>query len=316
MRFGRRAVWGATTGAVLLVVAGCGAVSADAHGLATVNGHAITSADWKQSIEAISLMTTGKPMPKVTAAAKKREIQQLMQWAAVEQWAISHHLTTKAQAEKKAHQSIATIEKQAGGTKALQTRLKGWHLTLPEFYHFAVGQEILQVAYVHVSKGVKPPTATQVKKFYQSNSSLFTSPATDTVRAILVKSKTQADKLLTELKGGHANFAALAKQYSLDKTSAKAGGELGALPLNAANGFPTSFTSEMKALKAGQYGIADTSKGYYVMQVQKVSPSSEQPLSAVKSTIQSQLQLASGNKAFAAFSQKTLKAAKAHLYFK
>ncbi len=315
MRFERRVVWGATTGVLLLAAVGCGVASATSHALATVNGHAITDAEWKQSIEAISLMT-GQPMPKITASAKKRQIQQLMQWVAVEQWAVSHHLITRSHADTKAHQSITAIEKQAGGTSALKAQLKTYHLTLPQFYRFAVGQEMLQAAYGQVSKGVKPPSAAAVKHYYQSNQRFFENPATDTVRAIVVKSKTQAHSLLTELQAGHANFAALAKQYSLDKTSAKAGGELGPLPLNATNGFPASFTTEMKALKAGQYGIADTPQGYYVMQVQKISPASVRPFSSVKSTIQSQLQLVAANQAFAAFSQKTLKAAKTHLAFK
>ena len=317
MQFARKSLLGATTALSLVTIAGCGIASAatNASALATVNGQAITGPQWKQSMEAISLLS-GQPIPKVTLASKKRQVQELMQWSAVEQWAISHHLITLPKARSMAKGAIATIEKQAGSKATLVKQLKSYHLTLSEFTSFMVNQEKLEAAYTYSTKSLKPPPVAQEKAFYKANGSYFAVPATDQVRAILVKSDTQAKTLESDITSGSAKFSALAKKYSLDKTSAKAGGSLGSLTLSSTNGLPATFTQVMKTLKAGQYGIAKTSSGYYLMQVQKVNPASEQSFTSVKSQIASSLQQTDASAAFTKFGTKILAHDKSHLNLK
>jgi parvulin-like peptidyl-prolyl isomerase len=313
MPIAKKGLWGATTVLALFAIAGCGADPA-AQALATVNGQAITAPQWKQSMEAVALLS-GESVPSVTAATKKAQVKELMQWSAVEQWALSHHLITKAKALSDAKAAVSSIEKEAGTTAELKDELKSYHLTLPEFSNFMVDQEMLEAAYTHVTKSVKAPTTAAEKSFYKSNGTLFAEPATDEVRAILVKTDAEATTIEQEITSGADSFATLAKKDSLDKTSAKSGGDLGTLTLTS-NGYPPKFTAEMKSLKAGQYGIADTVNGYYVMEVEKVNPASEESFSSVKSEIESQLEETDDSDAFTSFGEKVLAKAKTHLYLK
>ncbi len=314
MRMAQKSLWGVTTALALLAIAGCGAEAAGPV-LATVNNQSITGPQWKQSMDAIALMQ-GVAIPSVTKASKLAQVKELMQWSALEQWAVSDHLITHPKAQSMANTAVKDIEKQAGSTSALKSQLKTYHLTLPEFSSFMVNQELLEAAYTHVTKGIKPPTLAEDKAFYKANGSAFAVAATDKVRAILVKSKATAKTIESEITSGADKFATLAKKDSLDKSTASSGGELGDLTLTSSNNLPANFTKEMKSLKAGQYGIADTPSGYYVMEVQKVNPASEESFSSVKSQIVSSLEQTAAGDAFTKFGNKLLAKDKTHINIK
>jgi foldase protein PrsA len=75
-----------------------------------------------------------------------------------------------------------------------------------------------------VTAGAKV-TDKDIEEYYNKNKQQYTTPATRTVRHILVKKKTLADTLEAQLRNG-ASFTALVKQYSKDPGSKKNGGKL------------------------------------------------------------------------------------------
>jgi len=300
---------GVMAAGLLALLAACGSTQASSPTVATVGHDTITKQEWLTTVKSLGLLN-GSPLS-TDKSAEYSQVQQIMVWSAVQQYALSHHWITNAKANHQAATALSEIEKEAGGKSALVKQLKTQDLTLADFSSFLSGQELLQAAYNRVTKSVKDPSTAAVKSYYQQNASSFTQPATDTVQAILVKTKAEALSLEAELEAGKATFSALAKADSLDKTTSADGGQMGAVPTNpteaTADGVPSQFVTVMDTLKANQYGIADTSAGYYLMQVTKVTPASVESFASVKSQILSQLLDTAKSNRFQSFGEKQLK---------
>ncbi len=297
-------------GGMVAALAACGtSAQASSPPVATVGHDVISKQEWLSTVKSLGMLN-GSPLS-TNKAAEYSQVKQLMVWSAVEQYVLAHHWTTNAKASRQAATALSQIEKQAGSKTALVKQLKTQGLTLANFSSFLTNQEILQAAYARVTKSVKKPTTAAIQAYYNQNKSSFVQPATDTVQAILVKTRAQATALEAELKAGKATFAALAKADSLDKASAASGGQMGPIPTSvataASSGIPASFVTEMDTLKAGQYGIAATTAGYYLMQVTAVTPQSTQSFNAVKSQIASQLLSTAQSNTFQSFGQQQLK---------
>jgi len=307
----RKWVVGLLASAVSMTLSACGTVAnPSATVLATVNGQPITNQAWRTAVDSLGVLN-GQKLP-TDAADKKAQVEQLMVWNAVQQWSLAHHLITRAAAAKGAQKLMRQLASQAGGQTALDAQLKNYGLTPAQFEEFLTQQQILESAFNKVTADIKPPSALTVKQYYEQNQSLFAQPQADEVRVILVKTQKQAQQLEAELKAG-ANFATLAKKYSLDTASAQNGGQLGTIPVSASAGLPTSILNLLTGLGAGQYGIASTSSGYYLLQVEKVTPPSVEPLSAVQSSIAAQLEATAKNPAFQAWGTKIERGMKPHL---
>jgi foldase protein PrsA len=83
-----------------------------------------------------------------------------------------------------------------------------------------------QAIYVKLTKAVTVADA-DVASYYAKNKKSYATPATRAVRHILVKDKKLADKIYQQLATSDAQFAALAKKYTIDPGSKKNGGKLG-----------------------------------------------------------------------------------------
>ncbi len=88
---------------------------------------------------------------------------------------------------------------------------------------------------------------------------------TTKVRAshILVKSKTLAQQLLAKAQHG-ANFAALAQKYSIDKASAKVGGDLGYF---APHTMVAPFDKAAFSMKVGEIRLVHSQYGWHIIKV-------------------------------------------------
>lgn len=262
--------WTSAAGLALVMVsaAACGAQgpsssTSTSGALAVVNGQSVTVKDWKLASNATDLlqqvtMATGK-------SAEKKQVKELADELAVEQYAMKHHWITKAKAASEAKAFVAqNVVTALGGSAKATTALKSKHLTQASLTTFMTGQMELQAAFARTVKSIATPTVAQLKSYYNSHQALFVQ---DQMRMILVSKLSLAESLMTQLKNG-GSWSALAKKYSLDTYSKNKGGEYGWVNTGPSSNFVAPFYQEMDKLAPGQYGIAHSQYGYHVIEVQ------------------------------------------------
>ena len=139
--------------------------------------------------------------------------------------------------------------------------------------------------------GTTPPSVPQetVQNFYDANKAQFTQPETRDVREILNKDKSQVDaaKAQLEKSDSASNWKAAASKYSTDKATKSNGG----LRKGVAKGQsePALDTQIFSAPTGQLVGPFKGQAGYYLIEVDKVTPASVTPLSKVESQIKQQL---------------------------
>jgi foldase protein PrsA len=128
----------------------------------------------------------------------------------------------------------------------------------------------------------------EVERYYQSHRSGYERPARRRVRHILVHTRKQADELERKLRAG-ADFAALAKRYSVDPGTASAGGELagGIVQGQTLPAFDrVAFSLKTNTISAPVH----TPSGWEIVQATSdVTPRTTTPLSSVRPTIEAVL---------------------------
>jgi foldase protein PrsA len=182
---------------------------------------------------------------------------------------------------------IKQIKKQyfGGNEKAFQTQLKQQGFTLPLLEVYQRGNLLSDKLYKKVTGDVKVSDA-EIKKYYDDNKAQYVGVASRDVRHILVGSKKKADDIELQLKAG-GDFAALAKKYSTDTTSAVKGGEL---TIQKGKTVP-EFDKKAFELKTKEISApVHTQYGWHIIQaLGPVKPAATQALKDVSSTIRQNL---------------------------
>ncbi|MFD2613136.1 foldase protein PrsA [Paenibacillus gansuensis] len=106
-------------------------------------------------------------------------------------------------------------------------------------------------------------TDEQVKKYFDENKASFDTAEQVRASHILVKTKEEAEAIKKQLDGG-ADFAALAKEKSLDTGSKEQGGDLNYFGKGA---MQKGFEDAAFKQKVDEIGIAQTEYGYHVIKV-------------------------------------------------
>ncbi len=134
-------------------------------------------------------------------------------------------------------------------------------------------------------------SSADIAAYYKSHASTFGTPETRNMRIVLAKTQATAQKALAALKGGQS-WKAVAKKYSTDPTTKDNGGLLE----NVSKG------QQDAALSAAAFaapvnklvGPVKGSFGYYIVQVIKVTPATQQSLAKatpqIKTTLAGQKQ--------------------------
>jgi foldase protein PrsA len=152
-----------------------------------------------------------------------------------------------------------------------------------------------------VTKAKSKVSDAQIANYYNQNKSRFATPEKRDLRIILTKTQAQANKALASIKHGQS-FASVARRVSIDTASKAQGGVL----LGVIRG------QQEAALDAAIFaapphklsGPVKTPFGFYVFQVQKDTPASQQPLSQARLTIQQLLTSMNQQKALDTFVKK------------
>ena len=157
-------------------------------------------------------------------------------------------------------------------------------------------------------KGASKVTPPAIVDFYNENKKRFATPAMRDLRVILTKSEERANAAKRALQDGQS-WRTVARRYSIDQASKNEGGSL----LGVAKGSQerTFDTAIFNAKRGELTGPIKTQFGYYVFQVQKITPAKQQSLKEATPAIRQQLNAQNQQKADDEFNESLRKKWKA-----
>jgi parvulin-like peptidyl-prolyl isomerase len=280
--------------ALVAVLAGCGggggggSVSSDS--VAEVNGQSITQEQFNTLLNQAkkSYISQKRKWPAAGTTEydtlKNQAVAYLVQREEFQQEADKLGVSiSDADVQKRLKQ----IKKQYFGNSEsrYKSQLKKQGLTDTQVKDDIKAQLVQEKIFKKVTTNVKVSDA-DVKKYYDQHQSQYGTPEQRDVAHILVKSKSQADKLYARVKAGE-DFAKLAKKYSQDPGSKAQGGKLTISKGQTVGPFDqTAFL-----LSTGKFSHPiKTDFGYHIIKaLSPIKPAQTTPFSKVKAAIKTQL---------------------------
>ena len=231
----------------MLLASSLAACAAGGGTIATVNGQAISKADFDNKLE--------------SSPAAVSTLQQMVRDMLITQYAQQNHIdVTDAQISAKEDQIKANFP-----PGSWSDMLKARGLTEQDVHNALREQIIIDDA---VGKNINVSDA-QIKAYFDKNHAQFDQPASVQARHILVPDLKTAEKVEADLKGG-ANFATEAEKYSTDPGSKDKGGELGTFRRGQ---MVPAFDQAAFTQPVGEVGPPVKSPfGYHIIQVEKRTP--------------------------------------------
>jgi foldase protein PrsA len=152
-----------------------------------------------------------------------------------------------------------------------------------------------------IIKGKDNVTDAQVASYYNKNKERFAQPERRDLLVVLTRTKDKAAAAKGALDSGQ-KWASVAKKYSIDEASKAQGGKL---PGVAKGQQEKAFDDAIFGAQRGKIvGPVKTQFGYYVFQVNKVTPATQQSLAQTKETIKNLLKSQNEQKALNDFVTK------------
>lgn len=141
----------------------------------------------------------------------------------------------------------------------------------------------------------------ETRAYYDKNIHQFSSPPKVEASQILLRTRKDAEMVLKKLHQG-ADFAQLAKDYSIDLPMALKGGPMGTI--QKGRSLPQLDKALFLLAKGETSGIIKTRFGYHILRVDKVIPENFKPYDEVYDQIKKTLLLQKEKKAFVEMVQK------------
>ena len=227
----------------------------------------------------------------------KREVMQfLIQAEWVQQEADKRDITVS---EKAVRKSFEDQKKQAFPTdKAYQQFLKTSGMTEADILFRVKLSQLQEKLTQKVTEDAKKVSDQDVGDYYNKNKQRFAQPERRDLLVVLTKTKAKADQARQALESGQP-WKTVVKQYSIDEASKAQGGKLAAV----AKGQQDKALEDavFAASKGDLQGPVKTQFGWYVFEVEKITPASQQSLDQARDTIKNLLRSERQQKALDAF---------------
>jgi foldase protein PrsA len=149
-----------------------------------------------------------------------------------------------------------------------------------------------------VSKEANKVTDADVEEYYEKNQKRFAQPQRRDLRVVLTKTEAKAQEARAALEAGES-WSKVAKDYSIDEASKAVGGELNGVAKGQQD---KALEDAIFAAPKGQLeGPVKTQFGWYVFEVRKINPASQQSLDEARETIRNLLKSERQQKALDSF---------------
>ncbi len=137
-----------------------------------------------------------------------------------------------------------------------------------------------------VTEDAKKVSDADIEAYYEKNKKRFAQPERRDLRVVLTKTEAKANQAKQALDSGQS-FKKVVKQYSIDEASKS---QAGLLPAVTEGQQEKAFDTAIFEAKKGQLeGPVKTQFGWYVFEVEKITPASQQSLEQSKETIKNLL---------------------------
>jgi foldase protein PrsA len=252
--------------------------------------------DFKKCIAAKKEAPVPKGQKEPSDAALKRQCDQeydtlkrevmlfLIQAEWVEQEAAEQGVEVSDAAVRK---SFEDQKKQAFPTeKAYQEFIKSSGMTEEDILFRVKLNELQQKLTQKVTEDAAKVTDADIEEYYEKNKRRFAQPERRDLRVVLTKTERKAEQARNALEDGDS-WKAVVKEYSIDEAS-KA--QAGLLPAVAKGQQDKALDDAVFEAKKGVLeGPVKTQFGWYVFEVDKITPASQQSLEQSKDTIRNLL---------------------------
>jgi foldase protein PrsA len=149
-----------------------------------------------------------------------------------------------------------------------------------------------------VTDEAKTVSSADVEEYYDKNQKRFAQPERRDLRVVLTKTEAKAQQAKQALQDGES-WKQVVNQYSIDEASKAQGGKMAAVAKGQQD---KAFEDAVFAAQKGELeGPVKTQFGWYVFEVEKILPASQQSLEQARDTIKNLLRSERQQKALDAF---------------
>ncbi len=208
--------------------------------------------------------------------------------------------------DKEINDWLKQVRKMFPSEQQFQSKLKELKMTLDDLKKNRRDQIMMQKMIEKTTKGIKVSDK-EVEEYYKKHTVEFKDPEKVNIKWVFVATEKEAKDVLTKLQGG-ADFAATAKEKSVDPTTKDKGGELGLkskaeLPPEIAD---LAFKIELNKLSE----VVKTEQGSAVFMVTEKQAERQKSFDESKAEIKNKLLSDKQRKAYEAWVGKLKKKAK------